>query len=300
MRPKTNPLIDAMDQMMRALTLEGALGRPLGCWGFRCNPLGQAEKDIGAESPELAQVLRERGWFDRRASCLYPKVAGFLAKFTDAQVIDDVASEILLRPATGRAPTRSYAHDAGKYLAEQGLEVTLEKAGCVLSTIAMRKAIDRRRAVVSRSQRHEEPIGLACDLPEIKAPDHPEPLRVLYRALTDVQDPLGARLRSHMRRVFAEGYSRMRRSSKAGSQDVPPMIRFVEILEQEGRWPCYSEMGRQYGMAERCFTQRHLRPLFEMFFRSVSPKMREEVTQELCRRGCVLDKAEQWAAGGLA
>lgn len=280
--------------MMRALVLEGAFGLPLGSWGFARNPLASAEAGIRAESPQRASELAALGWFDPQRVLLHDFLHAALRRFVGARDASEIFSEILLRPQTRRAPTRSYLHDVGRFLAAQGAgEVTPSRASSALWKVAQRKAIDHRRASVREK---EELSGLACDLPEQEAPPPPDSRQLLGDMLTTPDDPVGAKLRVLMREVFARGYAGMRKLRKGAA--IPPMIRFVDILDG-GTWASNSEMGRQCGMEERSFAQRHLQPMLNLFFSSIPASLHEEVTRELCRRGCALDRAQLWAEGQL-
>lgn len=273
-------MLAVTEQCLRALLLEGYLGYAPGTYAQLRTPMQSLERSLGVEDLDTAAQLRKLGWFDCSAAQLYRtlRVHG-----------DDAANYFMATPKSGHLSCP--AHRFGAWMASRKIKLNLSRVRVHLSLAAWRGWKSLQRAWHERVDvRGLSPITSQQAAPAERSP---EPLGLIYEALTDAADPLGQVLRGRMRLVFRQCYDRMVRKNTLRLA-VPPMLWFVDELER-GRVPSYGKMASVFIISEPSIRQRHANLLMAQFAASLTSRDISEVAQTLVARGCSPDQAPQWA-----
>lgn len=301
---KPNSLSAALDGMLKSLFIEGMLGLAPHTASTGSAPMRNLEHLLGSSDPKVLDALRAGGWFDSAGQDnLYAVLHRSLdraASRHNRDFADEALSDLMLRPATDRADTRSLVYVAGAMLNRADVlagRADVARAAKVLYKIAWNKQVDLAR---SACPKHTKPSGLVPQLAYAvdaagAAEVGSEPASIsgtLLDALSDPQDPVGVLLGKLMMRVARAMYAKWRRPYA-----VPPMIKFIEQLRTRTFVSC-TALAREYEIADTSLRQRHLKPFVQHLSDAAQTwKHRATVAEALHARGCSLDDAEEWASG---
>lgn len=287
-----------LGDLLKALFAEGLLNLPAGA-SRSSSPMSALRRQISGDAAATA-ALDRCGWFDPDQN-LYAKLHARLessAARHGSSFADEAISEMLLRPETDRAGTRSLVRDAGAMIGREELlagKVTMERAVRLLFTMAWRKQIDFAR---SAHPDRMDAIGLmpqvayAMDQGFTEAGADVSVAGTLVDAITDPNDRLGQMVLNLMRDVARHMYAGWRRYHQ-----VPPMTRFISYLAS-GHLPSCNQLAGECEMTDTSLRQRHVKPFFQSLAAAAKSWERHgEVVTILQERGCSRDDAEGWAEG---
>lgn len=247
------------DIMLRLQVLEGAAGVPLDTWWKK------GARGLGIAQKSFEQETLKPEWFDPALSGMFGVVQGILhtvinqyhLSITPYDMINNALMGIPLDASAPRETLRA-AYESGRVLAAKirgGQETPISVARGKLGTYLARKVLAEYKHI--RLEQIGLPEKLDKEPGDIDIPDVPDE-KDFGDAMTVIffhshGDTLSLKLRNLMRASWAES---------------PPMLRWLQIVEDENRWPQGKEIADEFGIGAG-FISNHWKPRWKKFLKEL-------------------------------
>lgn len=270
-------LADEFDILWRLAVLEGAANVPAGAWtrmGRR--GLTKARDTFSAEALNPAWLSdKNSGMYNILKAKAEAAIRSYKVTFIEA---DDILTNMIAGlgvnlDVVGSKPV----HSAGKTFAAgilSGKETPRTIAAGPLS-----KYVEQRVSNMKKKVRHEQQMPVDEDGMELDfaAPDDTADFSDVREVLAEVvfhqlNHPLSKKIRGLMRDTW---------------HDSPPMLLWLDTIENERRFPTGKEIAEKSGISPPAFTARHWRPRWQKFFKVFwsRPRLLDEIERFLAKQG---------------